>query len=618
MKAERMLAVFSLFISFGVYLATMANTVSFFDSGELISGAATLGISHPPGYPLYALVGYIFSKIPFGNIAFRVNLMSAFFGALAVMTLYRITGIILDKLFTDEAYRVKARLAAFSTSLVFAFSLNHWGQTNMAEVYAMNTFFVAFIILILILWRERVLIRGDETGKGSTRLLYLFAFLFGMGAGDHHTILVVAPVAVFVILVTRWRLIFDASRVSMMLFFFILGFSIYLYMPVRATSELIMNWGDPETLKQFLWMFLRQGYPKSQLSRDWGLFFQQMETINLLYEFTIAGFILAVIGLLRFFLKGWVYAGITAIVILVLSVGIVIYGNPPKENIFLLEAFHTPSYMVFSIWIGAAVTWLLFLLTTLTKKLINNEKTGIYPVVIWLVILVAMPSVLFYSHYKKNDRSRNFISFDYAVNELKSLSSNAILFTWGDSGAFPLWYLQYVERYQPDVLLLHTPHLGSDWYVDEIPQLRFSRVRRIPPNHRSPGMVVEIITRENIGIRRSYIDYSSKYSFPVKDMKFIPHGIVYRHVKKEDKIDISIWDTYVTRGLLSDNIVKDLDIGKAIAIYGFCRYDNGSALLREGRRSEAARQFAEAVKIVPGLKGRVRGALFPGKSRSNP
>ncbi|MFH0774464.1 MAG: DUF2723 domain-containing protein [bacterium] len=81
-----------LFISFGVYLYTLTPTVGFHDSGELITVAYTLGIAHPPGYPLYTLLGKVFcTLIPIGNIAYRMNMESALFASLAVMMTYFIT-----------------------------------------------------------------------------------------------------------------------------------------------------------------------------------------------------------------------------------------------------------------------------------------------------------------------------------------------------------------------------------------------------------------------------------------------------------------------------------------------------------------------------------------------
>jgi hypothetical protein len=610
-KTDRILVLATFLIPFAVYMTTLTPTVSFFDSGELISGAATLGISHPPGYPLYVLLGHVFSYIPLGNIAFRVNTASAFFGALAVMVLYLITLNVMKRLFTEEKEQLFIKMAALSSSLMFAFSLNQWGQTNMSEVYALNTFIVALLILTTLVWHDYERKRGGDAGKGNARLFYFFAFIFGLGFGDHHTILVVVPVGFFVILPTRWQYLFDIKKLSLCLAFFTLGFSVYLYMPVRATTDLIMNWGNPETWEQFSWMFFREGYPKGQVYRDWALFWEQLQTINLLYEYTLVGFVVAIIGLLRFFRQGWLFALISFTVLGVLSVGLIIYSSAPRENIFLYEAFHTPTYMVFAPWIGVGLFWVLICLRVAGKRLNESAYAGKILIALWLIILAAMPALPFYKHFKKNDRSRNFIAYDYASNSLKSLSPNGILFTWGDSGAFPLWYLNYVEKYKPGTLLLHTPHLASDWYVDEIADLKNSRIRRVAAKRRSPGMVVEYITRENLGKRRSYIDYSSRYSYPIRKLHFASHGVVYRNKLEGEKEDVSIWESYITRGLTSSNIVKDLDIGKAIAIYGFCRYDSGAALISQGLRAEGVKQLSEAIKIVPGLRGKAQNLLFP-------
>ena len=83
-------------VAFGVYLKTLAPTVSFFDSGELIAAAYTLGVAHPPGYPLYVLVGWLFAQLPLGSVAYRLNVMSACFAALAAITAYYMTYLLIS------------------------------------------------------------------------------------------------------------------------------------------------------------------------------------------------------------------------------------------------------------------------------------------------------------------------------------------------------------------------------------------------------------------------------------------------------------------------------------------------------------------------------------------
>src|ERR1700704_5448753 len=76
-------AVFVFFVSFIVYLQTMAPSVPFIDGGELATVCATLGIAHPTGYPIFCLIGYLFANLPIADhVITRVNIMSAFFVAL--------------------------------------------------------------------------------------------------------------------------------------------------------------------------------------------------------------------------------------------------------------------------------------------------------------------------------------------------------------------------------------------------------------------------------------------------------------------------------------------------------------------------------------------------------
>ena len=117
--SEKRLFFIGCFVSFLVYVRTLCPTVYVGDSGELISAAYTLGIAHPPGYPLYCLLGKLFTFLPFGNIAYRVNLLSAFFASLTVGMVYRILLRLLRK---KEAPSLKRHtLFAFTGALFYGF-----------------------------------------------------------------------------------------------------------------------------------------------------------------------------------------------------------------------------------------------------------------------------------------------------------------------------------------------------------------------------------------------------------------------------------------------------------------------------------------------------------------
>ncbi len=134
----------SLFLlTFLVYLKTLAPGVFGFDSAELATGVFTQGIVHPPGYPLYLLIGKLFTFLPIGDVAYRLNLMSAFFASLTVVLLYHAIRNIIQN-----------RFAAWFAVLLFAFSNYFWQMALIAEVYTPFTAFLAGDLLLLSLWRK--------------------------------------------------------------------------------------------------------------------------------------------------------------------------------------------------------------------------------------------------------------------------------------------------------------------------------------------------------------------------------------------------------------------------------------------------------------------------------
>lgn len=118
-----------------VYGRTLAPTLAGGDSGELTTAAYTLGVAHPPGYPLYTLLGKAFSLLPYGSIAWRLNLFSAVCNTAAVVVL----------LWTVWRWSGDA-LAGFTAAAMFAFSPLAWRYALVAEVFALNTFLVCCLL----------------------------------------------------------------------------------------------------------------------------------------------------------------------------------------------------------------------------------------------------------------------------------------------------------------------------------------------------------------------------------------------------------------------------------------------------------------------------------------
>ena len=131
--------------SFAVYLRTLAPTVLPGDAGEFQFAAPLLGVAHPTGYPLYILLGKLWTLLlPWGDLAHRMNLFSAFWAALAVALVYLV------------AQQLTGRpVIAAVAALTLAFSRTFWAQAVVAEVYALHSFFVAAILYLALRTEHR-------------------------------------------------------------------------------------------------------------------------------------------------------------------------------------------------------------------------------------------------------------------------------------------------------------------------------------------------------------------------------------------------------------------------------------------------------------------------------
>jgi tetratricopeptide (TPR) repeat protein len=217
-------------VSFGVYLYTLAPNVTLEDSGEFLTAGYSWGVPHPPGYPIWTISINLFERlIPYGNAAWRGNLMSAFYGALAAGIWALIACKLASRMWTaenqqeisidgsrnsledalnglvarlrhwliqsievwKESPEIQSRLsltAGVVAGLVFAFIDTVWTQAVITEVYTLNSFFFTFLCLLVMRW-------FDEPERW--RWPALIALFFGLGITNHHTLLVTAPAFTF-------------------------------------------------------------------------------------------------------------------------------------------------------------------------------------------------------------------------------------------------------------------------------------------------------------------------------------------------------------------------------------------------------------------------------------
>ncbi|MCR4437575.1 MAG: DUF2723 domain-containing protein [bacterium] len=193
-------------IAFLTYLRTIAPTVSFWDCGEFIACSYILGVPHPPGAPLYILLGRLFSMVPFAkDIAFRVNLISPVASALTVLFLYLII-VRMVILWRGKPSSSLDRIILYSSgaigALAFAFTDSFWFNAVEAEVYALSMFFTAAVVWLIMKWMEK----ADD--PRSDRYLLTIAYCVGLAIGVHLLNILALP---FVFLIFYFRTCKPAS-----------------------------------------------------------------------------------------------------------------------------------------------------------------------------------------------------------------------------------------------------------------------------------------------------------------------------------------------------------------------------------------------------------------------
>ncbi|PLX23258.1 MAG: hypothetical protein C0600_15205 [Ignavibacteria bacterium] len=166
-----------------VFLMTVAPTISFWDAGEFITAAVTMGVPHPPGAPFFQLIGRMLSLIPFSDdLGFRVNLMSTFSSSLTVLFVYLVSMRLLRQWKGDPKSPISALtmlLSAAGGALMLSFSDTFWFNASEAEVYGIGMFFISIVVWIAIEWYFHIGVFDSE------RSLLLIAYLMGLSIGVH-------------------------------------------------------------------------------------------------------------------------------------------------------------------------------------------------------------------------------------------------------------------------------------------------------------------------------------------------------------------------------------------------------------------------------------------------
>ena len=528
-QRNTIVAILVFFVTTAVYLSTLAPTVAFWDCGEFITTSYTLGVPHPPGAPFYTLLGRIFSMLPFGEIAFRVNLLSAATGIATVVLIYLCTVRLLSTWLDREntARQIAIMVGGVVAALSTAFSFSFWNNAIEAEVYGLS-----MCITMLAVWAA---LRWDDAHKdhNSDRLLIFIAYLFGLGAGVHlqclltipgilillftdlmedrplkHQVLVVIGLVLYPFLSIVAPMVVAAGLTVLIIIGLLilrpawrnpqfwlwgiliggLGFSTYFALFIRSGLDPIIDMNDPETWENFKAFLARQQYGIHSISprrgEPWA------------FQFNIH---------IKYFLQQFpFFDGIPV----QFRRAIDVYASPYQTIRFSLITLALgiggAAYHLCKDWKRFASLFAMFALMGVGLVIYLNMPdpeprereyifVGAYAffgiwmgmgaagLIAWMrtpslaipaaLLMLAVPTGILIKNYHVHDRTGDFVPYDYAYNIMATCDENAILFTNGDNDTYPLWFLQGVEGVRPDIQIVNLSLIKTNWYVKQMKRL---------------------------------------------------------------------------------------------------------------------------------------------------
>jgi tetratricopeptide (TPR) repeat protein len=447
-----------------VYVRTLAPSIPTGDSGELIVVSRVLGVAHPPGYPLFTLLGHLFSLLPFGPVAYRVNLLSAVLGAASVAVAALLTHVVLSR---REHRRSVLSTAAAVAGLGLAFSIAFWSYAVVAEVFTLNSLFAGLVILALVKWQR---------APHRTGWLYLFGFVAGLAATNQQTIVLLAP-ACMVLLGSGVATLIGAGvpvrllarHAAIALGLLVLGLLPYLYLPLAAAAQPPLNWGDPRT-PEALWRHLtRADYGTFALVvSDRGAVGSGADHIVLLFRnlwdgYTPVGCLLAIAGAVWLFRRERTTGVALGLAFLCTGPFFVAYARPVIDSPVLygvLERFYILPGTFFAVFVGLGSAQSLVWIAKFARSRIALVGGG--------ALLLALPTASLVLHYAQTDQSANEIDQYFGHDALAPLEPNALFILTGDAATMSVDYAQLVDGDRPDVVVLNVEKLKLSAYVRQM------------------------------------------------------------------------------------------------------------------------------------------------------
>ncbi|HEX9634712.1 MAG TPA: DUF2723 domain-containing protein [Candidatus Limnocylindria bacterium] len=444
-----------------MYLRTMFPSTGFWDTAEAQTVPHTLSIFHPTGFPTYTLVGWAWSQIPIGEVAWRMNLLSAVCVAAAAGLAVLVVGQL-----AEERHRWTVASAAGIGGLAFAFASEPWRNALRADVHALHVLIAALTVWLLVCWRSAE--RAEAPNAG--RWLMGAALVFGVGLGNHPlTGLMALGIAAWLFVVDpriwrRWRLLTACAALLAV------GLLVYAYIPIRALTppEPPLFYARPTTLDRMRYLVFAE-----QFSTLFDPFRAPFD--NLGGRWADAERVLT----RQFIGPGWLVAALGASVLAARQAGAALFlgllvaanvGYAMHYNDGDIDRYYMLTVVVGAILIGVAVSAFAAAAARAFAEashralgVVGRRRLAVGAGALVLASAALLPVGSLATLYAERDQSMNRDADRWVASVHAALAPDAVVISWW-SYSTPLWYHRWVLGERPDVKIIDERNILDDGY----------------------------------------------------------------------------------------------------------------------------------------------------------
>ena len=441
-----------------IFLAAMvilsysaAPGVGFHDTGEFALAAKSAGIPHPPGAPSWTIPAWIFLKIGgFDESARGTNLFSAFCGALTLSLFFLLICRFSRKIFPETPSTI-VLFSGFSGVLILFSSPAFLQQSMNTEQYTLLLLFLCILILSLD--------KMTECGNNIDIYALLSGIIWGLSMGNHPSQIALVLFVIWGTCKTVKSSEKKSSKFSLKIILLIsagaiAGLLAYIWVPLRSASDPLMDFGNPETPRRFLWSLLREQWSKRSLfDAPRGFVMEWMKSFDFITQLSLPGFLLSLSGIIVLWKKGrdliWMLLLITIPYGAVMLLGHMKQANIDAAYIrfYGVTEWHLPLYILLAMTGGVAL------------NMVYRTPSRFRPLIL-VTVSITLLLVSTFSIYRNSFRNWTAPS-QYFSDIATPLPENSLILANTDNMIFTSGYFIYTKKERGLWLAADSPRIDD-------------------------------------------------------------------------------------------------------------------------------------------------------------